>query len=106
MKSLIIIASILSASLFAGAAEKSCVAEAQIIAKVGELRGNSTTSCRVFISSVVMYNENMTCPLDISEVMQKGIEIGLKNGHDCEYDSDIISGVLVQNSAGIISLEN
>ena len=103
MKSLLIIATILSTGLFANA---SCIGEAQIIAKVGELKTDSMTTCRVMISSVSFYRENMTCPLDLSEVMSKGIEIGLKNGHDCEHDSDTITGVLVQNSAGDIYLEN
>ena len=102
MKSLLIIATILSASLFSNA---SCIGEAQIIAKVNKKVTDSMTYCRVTVSNVSFYKENMTCPLDLSEVMSYGIEIGLKNGHDCELDSDTITGVLVQNSAGDIYLE-
>lgn len=104
MKSLLIIATVLSAGLFANA---SCIGEAQIIAKVDKKVTDSMTYCRVFITKEYpkTYNPSLMCPLDISEVMSKGIEIGLKNGHDCELDSDTITGVLVQNSAGDIYLQ-
>lgn len=102
MKAFAVIFSILSLSLFANA---TCIGEAQIIASVGELKTDSMTTCRVMISRVSTYNENINCPLDVSEVMSEGIEIGLKNGHDCEFESDTISGVLVKNKAGRIYLE-
>ncbi|MES2802187.1 MAG: hypothetical protein V4654_06815 [Bdellovibrionota bacterium] len=102
MKSLIIIASILLASVLAQA---SCLGEAQIIATVGGKKSDAMTFCRVMVSSVSFYAENVTCPLDVSEVMAKGIEIGLKNGHDCELESNTISGVIVKNQAGIIYLK-
>lgn len=102
MKALIVLLSVLSVTAFANA---TCTGEAQIIAKVSELKTDSMTKCRVMISSVRLYNESIICPLDISEVMSEGIEIGLKNGHDCEFESDVISGILVRNKAGVIVLE-
>ncbi len=103
MKAVAVIFSLLTLTL---SAQASCIGEAQIIAKVESVRGNSTTSCRVFVKQISFYNESIICPLDISEVSDNGIEIGLKNGHDCDYGSDTISGVLVKDSAGVIRIEN
>lgn len=104
MKAVAVIFSLLSLSLAVNASS-TCLGEAQIIAKVESVQRNSATSCRVFVKEISFYNENITCPLDLSEVSDSGIEIGMKNGHDCEYDSDTISGVLVKNKAGVIYLE-
>lgn len=104
MKAFAVIISIVSLSLFANASEQ-CIGEAQIIAKVDTLTTDSMTTCRVMIKSASLYNESILCPLDLSEVMSEGIEIGLKNGHDCEFESDTISGILVKNKAGVIILE-
>lgn len=103
MKAVAVIFSLLSLSF---SAQANCLGEAQIIAKVESVRGNSTTSCRVFVKQVSFYNESIICPLDLSEVSDSGIEIGLKNGHDCEYSSDTITGVLVKDKAGVIRIEN
>ncbi len=102
MKAFTVIFAILTLSAFANA---SCIGEAQIIAKVDSLKSDSMTTCRVMIKSASLYNESIICPLDLSEVMSEGIEIGLKNGHDCEFESDVISGILVKNKAGVIYLE-
>ncbi len=84
-----------------------CTGEAQIIAKVGSIE-KTMTSCtaRLDSSSIRFYAENGTCPLDIDEVLAQGIEVGLKDGHDCRFDvGSELSGVLVKNSAGRLVLE-
>lgn len=84
-----------------------CFGEAQIIATV---QNNSKTmiSCLAYIdpATVVQYNENQVCPLDLDEVLIHGIEVGLKDGHDCRLQAgDIITGVLVKTASGSIVLE-
>lgn len=84
-----------------------CLGEAQIIAKVQSTQ-KSLSSCVVSIdsSSIVQYNESGVCPLDLSEVLQSGVEVGMSNGHDCRLEAgDVITGVLVKNQAGVIVLE-
>ncbi len=85
-----------------------CLGEAQIIAKVANVKSKSLSNCTVDIdaNSITQYNVNRTCILDIQEVLYKGVEVGLKDGHDCRFDAgDDISGVLVLNNAGQIILE-
>lgn len=104
MKLSIVLLSLLTAQLsFAN-----CLGEAQIIAQVSGVKSKSLGHCTVDINeqSIRLYNVNMTCPLDASEVLVAGVEVGLKNGHDCALEAgDEISGVLVLNKAGIIILE-
>lgn len=101
MKSLALIALIMSSGVFANA-QSSCQQEAQIIAKVARVEKQSMTSCRLFISQIIDYRESIVCPLDITDVTTEGIEIGMKNGHDCEYDDQTVSGILIKNQAGVI----
>tara|TARA_B100001971_G_scaffold84647_1_gene78184 strand:+ start:293168 stop:293473 length:306 start_codon:yes stop_codon:yes gene_type:complete len=71
--------------------------EAQFIAKVTEVETDSLTYCRAKISaeSIALYNEHILCPLDMSEVIAKGISLPLINGHDCEVSvGEQISGYL------------
>ena len=94
-------------SVMAQASMANCLGEAQIIAKVSE---NTKTlfSCvaHVDASSIVQYNESGVCPLDLGEVLQSGVEVGMKDGHDCRLQAgDVITGVLVKNQAGVIVLE-
>lgn len=104
MKSVAVIFSLLALSLSANA-QSACLGEAQIIAKVDSLNTNSMTFCRVMVKEISFYNESAICPLNVADVLEQGIEIGLKNGHDCEYDSDTISGVVVRTKAGHLILE-
>jgi hypothetical protein len=94
-------------SVVAQTSMANCLGEAQIIAKV---QGNkkSLSSCVAMIdsSSIVQYNESMVCPLDLGEVLEQGVEVGMKDGHDCRLEAgDVITGVLVKNQAGKIVLE-
>jgi hypothetical protein len=104
MKLSIVLLSLLTAQLsFAN-----CLGEAQIIAQVSSIKSKSLSHCTVDIDvdSVKQYNVNMTCPLDLSAVLVAGVDVGLKNGHDCAMDAgDEITGVLVLNKAGKIILE-
>ncbi len=94
-------------SVVAQASMANCLGEAQIIAKVSENK-KTLSSCVAMIdsSSIVQYNESMVCPLDLGEVLEQGVEVGMKDGHDCRLEAgDVITGVLVKNQAGKIVLE-
>lgn len=81
--------------------------EAQIIAKISKVE-KTMSSCRVFINplKVQFFAENQTCPLDLSEIAVNGVEVGLKNGHDCSLDADSdLNGIVFVNSYGSLELE-
>lgn len=85
-----------------------CIGEAQIIAKVESVSYKSDETCVVMIasSSIEQYNESMVCPLDLNEVLQRGVEVTSQNGHMCSYSAgQAISGVLVKDASGSITLE-
>ena len=100
MKSLVLFASVLTAGIFANA-QSACQQEGQIIAKVIATQKISMTECRMMVK-IIDYRESIVCPLAQSDVEQEGIEIGMKNGHDCETDATDVSGYLVRNKAGVI----
>lgn len=118
MKSLFI-AAILSAGFFANASSQtSCLGQAQVIIKVSSQpykTGMSSCILEVMQQDIIQYNEHVFCPLYQDQVVTPtqdkglrkgvGIELGMKNGHDCEVAVDSngnVSGVLEQNSAGVI----
>lgn len=84
-----------------------CLGEAHVIAKI-KSTSKTLTSCVAYLdqSSMVHYSMNSICPLDIGEVYQTGIEVGLVNGHDCFLESGSqVSGVLVKKQSGKIVIE-
>ena len=86
-----------------------CLGEAQIIARVTGLQklGNACFAA-VESSSIRFYAENMTCPLDQAEVIQSGIQIGMKNqdSQTCTYNvGDELSGVVYKTQDGQLYLE-
>lgn len=94
--------------LMASAASANCLGEAQIVATITGRSTNSLTSCtaKIDASSVRVYNQNGMCPMDLSEVISLGIEMGLTNGHDCDITvGDEINGVIVKRIDGKIILE-
>jgi len=94
-------------TVVAQASMATCLGEAQIIAKV-QANTKSLSSCVASIdaSSIVQYNESMVCSLDLGEVLEKGVEVGFKDGHDCRLQAgDVITGVLVKTASGSIVLE-
>jgi hypothetical protein len=97
---------ILTASI---TSQANCLGEAQIIAKVESIKSRDMrTGCTVNITPVAvrLYNESRVCPLDLSEVLTKGIKVGLSNGHDCTYGlGDEFSGVIVKRAWGVLELE-
>lgn len=104
MKSLLLIASFLLANV----ASASCIGEAQFIAKVGQISKKTMYDCVVKLdeTSVTHYRESIVCPLDLSEVLETGISVGLINGHDCAYSTgDQISGVVVKKDDGTLILD-
>lgn len=83
-----------------------CVGEAQIIAGIYKIE-KTMSSCRVFVnpSKVQFFAENKLCPLALPEIANQGVEVGLKDGHDCAVDSEDLNGILFVNSYGKIELE-
>ena len=108
MKTLILIVTVLAAQFAMAQNQQACQQEAQIIAKIGSYDTDSLTYCvaKIDPKSIVQYNVNQLCPLDLDEVLQQGIEYGLNHGHDCEVPVGAdISGVLVKTRSGAIILE-
>ena len=95
-------------ALAAQASMAQCIGEAQIIAKVETVTITSSTECTVTVSpySIVQYNESKVCPLDMSDVVNQGIQVNLNANQECSYQAgqDIL-GVLVKNASGTISLD-
>lgn len=84
-----------------------CIGEAQIIAKITKIE-KTMSSCRVFVNplKVQFYAENQICPLDLSEIATHGVEVGLKDGHDCGLDTENdLNGIVFVNGYGKIELE-
>ena len=108
MKTLTFIVTVLAAQFAAAQNQPACQQEAQIIAKISGRATDSLTYCvaKIDPDSIVQYNINQLCPLNLSEVLEMGIEFGLTNGHDCEVPvGETISGVLVKTRSGAIILE-
>lgn len=104
----ILISVVILISQLAIADAPACTGEAQIIAKVDQIISRDMSECVVSIDakSIVQYNVNRTCPLELSEVLEKGVEVGLSNGHDCNYNpGDDISGVIVRTAWDTLVLE-
>lgn len=108
MKTLILIVTVL-ATQFAMAQNQACQQEAQIIAKAGDRSTDSLTFCSYKIDpkSIVHYNVNQLCPLDLDEVLAEGISVGLTNGHDCDTPAPgtQVSGILIKTRSGAIVFE-
>jgi hypothetical protein len=100
---------IIMAALIAFTAQASmaeCLGEAQFVAKVESVK-QTAAGCLATLSidSITHYNESLVCSLDLTEVLQKGIEVGNVN-QSCSYEAgQDISGVLVKNADGTISLD-
>ncbi len=87
---------------------EACIGEAQIIAETQGVQPVDLKTCLVSINpySVRFYSENRTCPLDLSEVLNSGIKVSTKSDGVCSvHPGDAISGVVVVNQDGSLSLE-
>ena len=85
-----------------------CIGEAQIYVVVTDRETDNLTYCRAKFdsSSVRFFKANVTCPLDLSEVIQKGLTLPLMEGHDCNvFIGDHLSGVITKQKNGDIALE-
>ena len=105
LKSVLLAITILSLN---AQAQASCLGEAQIIAKIASIQSDSLSTCKAYIdlTAVRIYNESMVCPLDLSEVHSKGVEVGFVDGHDCRLQSgDELNGTLVKINDELIVLE-
>ena len=103
MKSaLIALALLVTPSAFA------CLGEAQVIAIIQTTQKSGQSSCKAYINQylVQFYASSAVCPLDISELVNEGVEVGMVNGHDCAMNAgETLNGVVVRNSAGVLRLE-
>lgn len=94
--------------LGSNAVATACIGEAQLIANIASVEKVSMNSCKAFIdpASVTFFAESMVCPLDLSEIISEGVEVGMKDGHDCALESgQDLNGIIVKNAAGVLSLE-
>jgi len=92
-------------SLLSGTSALACLGEAQLIAQVARTE-KTMASCRVYIEGVRYYQINQICPLDLSEVINQGIEVGLSSGLDCAFkEGSDISGIVVKSPQNFIFLE-
>lgn len=93
---------------FSSLSAMACYGEAQITAKIDSVQTDSLMSCKVFIDSkqIQFFASSGVCPLEISEILSKGIEVGIINGHDCRLDNGMtMSGIVVKSASGDLSFE-
>ncbi len=98
----------LATAFYLSQASADCLGEAQIIATITERSTDSLTHCtaKIDASSVKVYNQNGMCPMDLSEVISLGIQMGLTNGHDCDITvGGEINGIIYKRIDGKIVLE-
>lgn len=103
MKLFVVFLTLFLSSIFA----RACDGEAQIIARIETVK-ISMTSCKAFVDllSVKFYAPNRFCPLDIADIASEGVEVGLKNGHDCRLEpGDELNGTVSKNKGGHLILE-
>lgn len=69
----------------ANTASASCIAEAQVIAKVKYTEAVDATSCRLFIdpNTVKFYAPNQTCVLDLGTIALQGVVVGMTSENQC-----------------------
>ncbi|MEY4615596.1 MAG: hypothetical protein RJB66_556 [Pseudomonadota bacterium] len=99
---------ILFGSMFFGSLSFACdQQEAQIIAKISSVVKN-TNSCvaQIELKDIRFFSSSMVCPLDQVEVLNLGVNVGIKDGHDCRRDvGDEINGIIYRVSSGEIYIE-
>jgi hypothetical protein len=108
MKSLLsfVLATVILVSAITAAAN--CRGEAQIIAQTGSILKKTYQSCvlQILPASIVQYNMSGVCPLDLDTVLAEGVNVGIKDGHDCGLEpGSSISGILYIDALGQVSLE-
>lgn len=89
--------------------------QAQIIADVVSVETDSLTFCRAKVSynSIKVFNpygdnqyiDGDICPLYRQEVVTKGIDFPLINGHDCEVPDEINGVIYKMENSNKISVE-
>ena len=82
-----------------------CIGEAEIIAKVVNVKTNKS-SCTVSIGEVSFFRYNQLCPMSIVEPIQAGIEVKTTDGQGCNFAAgQDISGVIAVGADGLIYLD-
>jgi hypothetical protein len=96
LKTFIFISLIVSLSSHAN-----CIGEAQILGKIQKVE-QTTSGCRVFLSSNAIINTSIVCPIDEGKLSSEGIEVGLIDGSNCKMEvGNVITGVVVDNGSFI-----
>ncbi len=88
---------------------QSCPEQGVLVAKVSRTKKDGYFSCKAFIdkSDVAIYEADPVCPLKLEAVLRGGIEVGIKDGHDCGLSTgDKIEGRVVRDSNGALFLYN
>jgi hypothetical protein len=95
-KAVVVVVALLSSAL-----AQACIGEAQIIANVARVESVNSEIDLVTVGAVTLYNENITCPLDLQSVVGTGIQV--RSG--IFHAGSSISGVVVQHEDSSLHLE-
>jgi hypothetical protein len=88
---------VLLTSIFLGSFSFACDRhEAQIIAKISKVdKAYSSCVAQIELRDIRFFSSSRVCPLDQVEVLDLGVNVGLKDGHDCGLDvGDEINGII------------
>ena len=84
-----------------------CIGEAQIIARVSGVQLLGTTCfAQIDPTAVKFYSANGACPLALTEILQSGVDVGLRTEDTCSMAAgDTLSGLVVKDQGGQLTLE-
>lgn len=82
---------------------QACIGEAQVIADIQACQSVDSETDRVYLNpgSVKLYQENPSCPLELKEVLEKGIEAR----SNCFHHGSTLSGTVVKDQDGRLILK-
>ena len=100
------LALIITSLLVGSAAFANCLGEAQINTTIASVEIMSTTKCKVQLVPTSNFQDNQLCPLDIDEVLSKGVTVGLDSNGACEFKAgENFARILVLKADGTIVIE-
>ncbi len=100
------LAFVITSLLVGSAAFANCLGEAQIDTTVASVEMMSTTKCKVQLVPTWNIQDNQLCPLDIDEVLSKGVTVGFDSNGACEFKAgEKFARILVLTSSGDIVIE-
>ncbi len=100
-----IMVGILAVLVLTSTVSQACLVEAKLVAKVESTEKDGFLRClaRINPDEVSYFETNPACPLSLKEIVRQGIEVGIKDGHDCTVSSgDEVSGRLKKTTDGAI----